>query len=141
MPPLNAKSASGVRGANCSDILHEHLLGCQFGRITGLPRDPFVEYHFRMDSEELSKIPLLLRRIMHDATEAQLRDATAIFEDYMTIVSRILQRLDSVAELIGRLKDLKLADCRREPTSPRAQARRAIMSRYDNLRRMRTDCA
>jgi hypothetical protein len=31
---------------------------------------------------------------MPDATEAQLLDATAIFEDYMTIVWRILKRLE-----------------------------------------------
>jgi hypothetical protein len=47
-----------------------------------------------MDAGEPTDIPLLIRRIMPDATEAQLRDATVIFEDYMTIVWSILQRLE-----------------------------------------------
>jgi hypothetical protein len=47
-----------------------------------------------MDDEEPNQIPLLIRRIMPEATEAQLRNATAIFEDYMVIVWSILKRLE-----------------------------------------------
>jgi hypothetical protein len=47
-----------------------------------------------MDSEEPIQIPLLIRRIMPNATEAQLLEATAIFEDYLVIAWRILKRLE-----------------------------------------------
>jgi hypothetical protein len=47
-----------------------------------------------MDAEEPIQIPLLIRRIMPEATEAQLLDAAAIFEDYMAIVWRILRQLE-----------------------------------------------
>jgi len=49
-----------------------------------------------MDTEESKKITLLIRQIMPDATEAQLLDATAIFEEdyYIAIVWMILQRLE-----------------------------------------------
>ena len=55
-----------------------------------------------MDDEEPNQIPLLIRRIMPDATEAQLRDATAIFEDYLAIVWRILKRLERDQSDVGR---------------------------------------
>jgi hypothetical protein len=46
------------------------------------------------EEEESAEIPLLIRRIMRDANHAELREATAIFEDYMTIVWKILKRLE-----------------------------------------------
>ena len=51
-------------------------------------------YHFYMDADETIQIPLLIRRIMPDATEAQLLEVTAIFEDYLAIAWRILKRLE-----------------------------------------------
>jgi hypothetical protein len=47
-----------------------------------------------MDAEEPIQIPLLIRRIMPNATEAQLLEATAILEDYLAIAWRILKRLE-----------------------------------------------
>jgi|SRR5262245_58788801 len=84
----------------------EGRLQAQFGKITRLPRELVLAYHFYMDTEEPSKIPLLIRRIMPDATEPQLLDATAIFEDYMAIAWRILKRLEQDNEMdssLGRL--------------------------------------
>jgi hypothetical protein len=46
-----------------------------------------------MDTEKPTE-PLLTRRIMPDATEAQLLEATAVFEDYLAIAWRILERLE-----------------------------------------------
>src|SRR5262249_23729062 len=95
-----AKSASGVMGANCGHILHEYHRRCQFTEPSCSAKSPVSRvsrlpgYYFHMDTEEPTKIPLLIRRIMPDASEAQLLDATAIFEDYMAIVWRILKRLE-----------------------------------------------
>jgi hypothetical protein len=47
-----------------------------------------------MDTEEPIQIPMLIRRIMPEATEAQLLEATAIFEDYLMIAWRILRRIE-----------------------------------------------
>jgi hypothetical protein len=46
------------------------------------------------EPDEPIQIPLLIRRIMPEATEAQLLEATAIFEDYLAVAWRILKRLE-----------------------------------------------
>jgi hypothetical protein len=59
-----------------------------------------------MDTDEPMQIPLLIRRIMPDATEAQLLEATAIFEDYLAVAWRILKRLEQGNRMdssLGRL--------------------------------------
>ncbi len=83
------------RDANCSVMLHDNPLRRQFGKITGLPHEPIARYYFCMDTEEeeSAEIPLLIRRIIPDATEAQLLEATAILEDYLAIAWRIMKRL------------------------------------------------
>ena len=44
------------------------------GKTTRLARELIAGYQFRMDADRASKIPLLVRRMMPDATDAQLRD-------------------------------------------------------------------
>jgi hypothetical protein len=59
-----------------------------------------------MDTEEPSKIPLFIRRIMPGATEAELTEATAVFEDYMAIAWKILQRLERESSMDSPLGHL-----------------------------------
>jgi hypothetical protein len=69
-------------------------------QLTNLAKSPVSRerrsprYHFGMDIDEPIQIPLLIRRMMRDASEAQLLEATAIFEDYLAIAWRILKRLE-----------------------------------------------
>jgi len=48
-------------------------------------------------------IPLFIRRIMEDATEAELQEATETFMRYMEIVIRIHERTEENKEAIRQL--------------------------------------
>ena len=40
-----------------------------------------------------SQVPQFIRRVMPKATEAELREATATFDEYMAVVWEIFQRI------------------------------------------------
>jgi hypothetical protein len=40
-----------------------------------------------------SKIPQFIRRVMLNASEAELREATATFDEYMAVVWEIFERI------------------------------------------------
>lgn len=40
-----------------------------------------------------NQVPKFIRRVMPRATEAELREATATFDDYMAVVWEIFQRI------------------------------------------------
>jgi hypothetical protein len=47
-----------------------------------------------VNTDEPKRIPLFIRRIMPDATEAELLEATETFMRYMEIVIRIHERME-----------------------------------------------
>jgi hypothetical protein len=46
-----------------------------------------------MIDEKRSEIPQFIRRVMPKASEAELREATAAFDEYMAVVWEIFQRI------------------------------------------------
>jgi hypothetical protein len=47
----------------------------------------------RMVDEQRNEIPKFIRRVMPHASEAELREATANFDNYMAVVWKIFQRI------------------------------------------------
>lgn len=67
-----------------------------------------------MSDDPTNEIPKFVRRVMPNATETEVREATATFDEYMSIVWEIFQRIkreqtegDSPnSELCGRFNDV-----------------------------------
>ncbi len=61
----------------------------------------------------INEVPKFIRRVMPTASEAELREATATFDEYMAVVWEIFQRINReqadsdspTSEVCGRFKD------------------------------------
>lgn len=46
-----------------------------------------------MANDPINEVPKFIRRVMPDASEAELREATANFDEYIAVVWEIFQRI------------------------------------------------
>jgi hypothetical protein len=57
-----------------------------------------------MEDHSLQSIPKFIQRVMPEATEAELREATATFDEYMRIVWEIFTRIEREEECLDSLQ-------------------------------------